>query len=103
MNTPTLPNNKRQRDAQLRPLVELDPKLLVDGTLTAEGFLSADIDTAGKMREMCPYCKDAPLQLVIRRKQVIRSHLLCCKCTRCFDALLPDGTSAFSLSHVPID
>lgn len=94
--------DKRVRDAQLRSLLELNPQLLVDGTLTAAGFLADDVDTAGTMREVCPYCKDTPLQLIIRRKHVIRSHLFCEKCTRCFDAILPNGRSAFALSNVPI-
>ena len=95
--------DKRMRDAQLRQLVELDPRLVIDGSLTEAGFLADDVDSSGLMRESCPHCHDSPLQLVIRRKNVIRSHLLCTKCTRCFDAILPDGSSAFALPGWSID
>ena len=96
-------SDKRVRDAQLRQLVELDPRLVVGGSMTEAGFLADDVESAGTMREFCPHCHDSPLQLIIRRKNVIRSHLLCTQCTRCFDAILPDGSSAFALAGWSID
>lgn len=75
-------------------LKELNPEQVVDGEPVAAGLFSEDALMVGKMREKCPYCDDVPLQLVLRYRRVIRSHLYCEKCTRCFDAVYPDGSSA---------
>lgn len=87
--------DSRVRDAQLLPLVEIALELVVDGTIAVPEALAEEADAGGSMRESCPYCPDEPLQLVLRRKQVIRAHLYCRNCARCFDAILPDGSSAF--------
>ena len=96
--------DQRQREATLMTLVELDPQLVVDGRVTRDGYEAQEVDVAGAMREACPYCPREPLQLVLRRKHVIRSHLFCKKCTRCFDAIKPDGSSVFfSMPVVSLD
>lgn len=87
--------DSRVRDAELLPLVEIAPELVVDKSIAAPATLAEAADAGGSMRESCPYCPDEPLQLVLRRQQVIRSHLYCRHCARCFDAILPDGSSAF--------
>ncbi len=85
-------------------LVELDPQLVVDGKVTEAGFLSdEEVESAGKMRELCPYCTDVPLQLALRSKHVIRTHLFCDKCTRCYDVVFHDGSLAFVFPGVPIE
>lgn len=90
-----VPDN-RVRDAQLLPLVEIAAELVVDGSIAVAEILAEAVDVGGgSMRESCPYCPDEPLQLVLRRQRVIRSHLYCRHCARCFDAILPDGSSAF--------
>ena len=88
---------KRGTQAARLSLVELDPRGVVDGVQVTNGFLGEDAPTAGKMRETCPYCGGLPLQLVLRQGHVIRSHLVCKVCTRCFDATYPDGSSALTV------
>ncbi|MDP2371349.1 hypothetical protein [Rhodoferax sp.] len=78
-------------------LVELDPRQVVNGVVVAAGFKADDVAAVGKMRETCPYCGGLPLQLVLRHAHVIRSHLVCKTCTRCFDAVYPDGSSALTI------
>lgn len=98
--------NQDLRHKRVAPfyLVELDPQLVVDGRVTEGGFLSdGEVDCAGKMRELCPYCTDVPLQLALRSKHVIRTHLYCDKCTRCFDVVFHDGSLAFVFPGVPIE
>ena len=84
-------------------LRELDPRELLAGAVQDGAFAADDVTPAGSMREHCPHCAEQPLQLVLRYRHVIRSHLYCPRCTRCFDALLPDGNSALTLPGLPID
>lgn len=83
-------------------LVQVDPRHVVRGVRAAAGLVVKSVATVGKMREICPHC-NAPLQLVLRYKDVVRSHLYCEECTRCFDARYPDGRSALSLPAIPIE
>ena len=111
--TPTPPVSKRASGRRLTPdrrmkdedgfsLVQIDPRLVVRGVRAAAGLIVKNVATVGKMRETCPHCQ-APLQLVLRYKDVIRSHLYCEECTRCFDARYPDGSSALTLPAIPIE
>ena len=84
-------------------LVELDPTQVVEGILVADGFMAEAVTPAGKMRETCPNCAGEPLQLVLRYQHVIRAHLFCVKCTRCYDAMYPDGNSALVVAGQSID
>ena len=84
-------------------LVELDPRSVVDGTVVGACLQAEDVIPTGLMRESCPHCSDAPLQLVLCNTHVIRPHLFCPDCTRCFDALLPDGSSALQLPNPSIE
>lgn len=93
---------EKARTEKLFFLVEMDPTSVVDGTLTSAGWVAEPVTTAGKMRETCPHCKGAPLQLVLRDKNVIRSHLYCDKCTRCYEARYPDGRSALTFPGASI-
>lgn len=83
-------------------LVELSPQQVVKGVVLDDGFMAKDVIPVGLMRETCPYCEDVPLQLVLRARHVIRSHLFCDQCTRCFDAVYPDGKSALLYSRLPL-
>ena len=94
--------DRRVKTASGLSLVQVDPRLVVRGVRAAAGLVVKDVAPVGKMREMCPHC-DAPLQLVLRDKDVIRSHLYCQECTRCFDARYPDGRSALTLPAFPIE
>jgi hypothetical protein len=92
----------RVKGVSLFSLAELDPRQVVAGVRVAAGFVAADVMPVGQMRETCPYCTDVPLQLVLRANHVIRTHLFCEQCTRCFDAIDPDGHSALLHSRLPI-
>lgn len=83
-------------------LVQLDPREVIEGVMIADGYQSEDAPSAGSMREHCPYCIGVQLQLILRYKFVKRSHLFCTSCTRCYDALYPDGTSALALSAMSL-
>lgn len=95
-------SERRQARAPLFALSELDPRDVIDGKLVNEGYIAEDPISSGTMRECCPFCPSVPLQLILRYKHVKRSHLLCENCTRCFDALYPDGTSALAFGAAPI-
>ncbi|MEO8119187.1 MAG: hypothetical protein ABI606_07675 [Rhodoferax sp.] len=106
---PGLSTSSRRPGAHLRAqggsyffLIELDPRQVVKGVEVADGIVAEDVMPVGQMRENCPHCIDSPLQLVLRANNVIRSHLFCEQCTRCFDALYPDGSSALLFSRLPI-
>ena len=87
-------NERRRSSAPLFTLIEVDPRDVVAGEIIDGWYYADKIQPAGQMRERCPYCVDVPLQLVLRYRNVKRSHLFCASCTRCYDALYPDGTSA---------
>lgn len=89
---------RRRKSATFFTLVQLAPWEVVDGVMLEQGYASEDTTPAGKMREVCPYCNNFPLSLILRYRHVKRSHLFCENCTRCFDALYPDGTSALAVS-----
>lgn len=91
----------RVKGVRLFALAELDPRQVVAGVRVAAGFVAADVFPVGQMRETCPYCTDVPLQLVLRANHVIRTHLFCEQCTRCFDAIDPDGNSALLFDKLP--
>jgi len=89
--------------ATLFSLIDLDPQWVVDGERTGAGYRADDVVSSGAMREQCPACDGAPLQLVLRHARVIRTHLFCPHCTRCFDAVYPDGSSALMPLCAPIN
>lgn len=100
-STPPEPD-ARVRRATVLNLVELDPLQVVQGEPAPGGLSAPDVTPAGTMREICPHCH-VPLQLVLRHQHVIRSHLFCQQCTRCFDALNADGRSVLALTGWSID
>lgn len=75
-------------------LVELDPQSVIDGERFDDTYLAEDVVSCGTMREFCPACRKGQLQLVLRQDNVRVAHLFCYHCTRCFGALLEDGTPA---------
>jgi len=88
---------EHRRKPLLLSLVELDPREVVDGVMTEQGFLAPDVMPVGPMREACPHCPGVALQLVLRHRHVRRSHLFCRVCTRCYDALADTGQSALTI------
>ncbi len=91
---------RRRKSAASFTLVQIAPWEVVDGEMLEQGYASDDASAAGKMREVCPYCRHVPLNLILRHRHVKRAHLFCENCTRCFDALYPDGTSALVFGAV---
>ena len=96
-------SNQRLSGTANFSLVELDPSDVVQGVPTEAGFEAPNVQTAGTMREKCPYCQHAALHLVLRYAHVIRNHLFCPQCTRCFDARYPDGSSALTFMATGIE
>ena len=94
---------RRTRPAPSVSLVELSPPFFVEGREVSGGIIAPDDVPLGLCREMCPHCQDAPLMLVLRSQHVMRTHLFCENCTRCYDAVYPDGVSAFTPAAVPIE
>lgn len=84
-------------------LLELQPQMVMDGELLGEVFEADPVTSAGNTRERCPHCQDSSLQLVLRQGRVIRPFMFCPQCTRCFDAVYPDGRSALMLWGLSID
>ena len=98
------PRWRNTRAGEGTPLIleELDPRWVVDGVAVNGALMAPDVQPVGKMRETCPHCPGQPLQLVLRYGPVIRSHLFCEHCTRCFDAKFADGSSALTTAGLPI-
>ena len=96
-------HDQRVREADLLPLVELPTELVLGPVTPSFGWASQDVGPAGTMRESCPYCTGVPLQLMLRFKQVLRSHLFCPQCNRRFDAIRPDGRSALAFTGLSAD
>lgn len=84
-------------------LLELHPQMVMDGELLGEVFEADPVTPAGSTREQCPHCAGQSLQLVLREGRVIRPFLFCPQCTRCYDAVYPDGRSALMLWGLSID
>ena len=95
--TESLVIDHRKSDIDLL-LVEVQPFDVVDCMRIADGYLAGDIIATGAMRELCPACQTQHLKLVLRQEHVKRAHMLCEHCTRCFDALYPDGTPVFAFA-----
>lgn len=98
---PATPDQSEHRTAAMPPLVlvELDPEELVNGVRLHEGYQVEEVSSFGRVREVCPACKDVHLCLVLRQKNVRMEHLFCERCTRCYDACCAtDGSSALSLA-----
>lgn len=83
-------------------LMGLPAELVVEGVKVPNGLMAPDPFPADSLREQCPYCRVGPLKLVLRKDHVIRSHLFCEICTRCFDVVSPDGHSALAQPVAPI-
>lgn len=84
-------------------LLELHPQMVMDGELLGQVFDADPVNPAGNTREQCPHCAGQSLQLVLREGRVIRPFLFCPQCTRCFDAVYPDGRSALMVWGLSID
>jgi hypothetical protein len=95
-------SERRDRTAPYLTLEQIAPWDVIDGVMLDNGYASEDALSSGKMREVCPYCREVPLSLILRYNHVKRTHLFCENCTRCFDALYPDGTSALTVGAMTL-
>ncbi len=86
--------DKRRLETTLLVFKQLDPASIVNGIPTSAGYLTRDFIFAGEIRETCPECQTPHLKLVLLQVGVIKPHLVCPLCTRCFDAFYVDGTPA---------
>jgi hypothetical protein len=93
--SPMLDHRKSEIDLLL---IEIEPFEVVDCVRVDGGYLAGAIAVTGGMRECCPACKTEHLKLVLRQEHVKRAHMLCERCTRCFDARYPDGSAVFALA-----
>ncbi|MFJ3056984.1 hypothetical protein [Herbaspirillum sp. NPDC087042] len=91
------PRYEQRTSPLMLKLVELDPREVIDGIMTPNGYLAADVVPIGPMREACPHCDGVALQLVLRHRHVKRSHLVCRVCTRVYDAINESGRSVLTL------
>ena len=86
--------HKHQLDETLI-LTELDPAKVVDHL--DDDNTALELLTCGSVRETCPKCEQAHLQLILRQRQVRVAHLFCCECLACFDAHYKNGASALTI------
>jgi hypothetical protein len=94
-------SSSKRRESPLVPelfLVELAPTSIIEGAVIDRFFLEKEATPMGKMRELCPICKDVNLQLILRQGRIKQAHLFCSKCARCYDAHYADGSNALSLA-----
>ncbi len=77
-------------------LTEIEPDSVLDHLHIAD-VPEDGVILSGQMREDCPKCKAAKLQLVLRQKTIKTPHLLCPACASCFDARYANGTCALAL------
>jgi len=98
LDLPPLGHYPQPRDMVEWSLFEMDPREVIDGVMLDNGaFFAPDPISVGNMRETCPHCNGEPLQLVLRRHHVKRSHLFCPHCTRCYDVLGAQGYSMLDI------
>lgn len=83
-------------------LVELSPEMVVSGLHLPNGLLAPDPTPVATLREQCPHCKSSSLKLILRKDHVIRSHLFCVICTRCYDCVDANGRSELTPLAIPI-
>ena len=104
MKTNTYHADIERRHVEVAPfsLSELAPEQVVMGVPVEDGLLAPDPLAIASLREQCPVCLRGSLRMVLCQGHVIRSHLFCELCTRCFDCVGPDGRSLLTPLAIPI-
>lgn len=91
-------SDRRQHGTALQcvlHLIELPPPAVVECKQIDNGcYIAPNIVIGAALRESCPHCGEGHLKMVLRQRYVRRSHVYCERCTRCFEAKLPDGSLA---------
>jgi hypothetical protein len=87
----------RRRDQQGEALLltELNPHSVVD--CPADRKAPLDLQSFGTVREPCPKCQKACLNLILRQAHVHTAHLLCLDCHSCYDAHYAGGAPALTI------
>ena len=94
---PTHPLYGRRRvfDGEALLLTELNPHSVMDHPPSRTEAL--DLHSFGTVREVCPKCQKASLNLILRQTYVRTAHLLCGECHSCYDAHYAGGAPALTL------
>jgi hypothetical protein len=87
---------RRHRHADDNLLLnELNPHAVVDQP--EDDHVPVNLTTFGVVRETCPKCLQAHLNLILRQRHVRVAHLFCAECHSCFDAHYADGACALTI------
>ena len=85
--------HRRADDSLL--LNELNPHAVV--ARPEDDHAPVNLTTFGVVREICPKCMQAHLNLILRQRNVRVAHLFCAACHSCFDARYADGACALTI------
>lgn len=89
-------HGRRQRHTDDSLLLnELNPHAVVDQP--EDDHAPVNLTTFGVVRETCPKCMQAHLNLILRQRNVRVAHLFCAACHSCFDAHYADGACALTI------
>lgn len=94
---PTHPlQGRRRAPCDTLLLTEINPHFVLDHA--ADWHRAAvELHSFGTLREPCPKCQKASLNLILRQTHVRVAHLLCADCNSCYDAHYPDGAPALTI------
>lgn len=95
-HSPHPDHGRRHRHAEDHlMLTELNLRAVIDQHDGATAPLM--LTSFGSVRETCPKCTHAHLNLILRQRNVRTAHLFCAECESCFDAHYPSGASALTI------
>lgn len=86
---------RRGADAEALLLTELNPHSVVDHP--PDRNAPVQLQSFGTVREPCPKCQKASLNLILRQTNVRTAHLLCGACSSCYDAHYAGGAPALTI------
>lgn len=89
------PARRQRREEDNLLLNELSPYAVVDQP--EDDHAPVNLTTFGVVRETCPKCLQAHLNLILRQRNVRVAHLFCAACHSCFDAHYADGACALTI------
>ncbi len=94
---PTHPlyGRRRAQDCEALLLTELNPHSVVDQPVGKHA--PVELQSFGTVREPCPKCHKAALNLILRQTNVRTAHLYCVDCHSCYDAHYAGGAPALTI------